>query len=98
MIRYNPPNIFKRFDGKRAYLTTQYPTIPVGSSDIFISTNETTKLDSLAQKYYSDSTLWWIIARANSLGKGTLEVPEGTLLRIPQNVFSIVQEFNTLNS
>jgi len=37
----------------------------------------------LAHKYYGDSSLWWIIASSNNLGKGTLVVPENTILRIP---------------
>ena len=30
-----------------------------------------------------ETSLWWIIASTNGLGKGTLIVPENTLLRIP---------------
>jgi hypothetical protein len=41
--------------------------------------------------------LWWVIAAANGLGKGTFVVPTNTTLRIPtkQNVINILIETNT---
>jgi len=55
-------------------------------------------LDNLANKYYEDSSLWWIIARANNIGKGDLTVPLGKQIRIPFNFITIVSEYNQLNS
>lgn len=98
MNRYANQTTSNRYDGKRVLLTTLYPIVPIRSTDIFIESNEMTTLDFLAQKYYKDPTLWWIIARANSLGKGSLEVPIGIQIRIPTEVDTIVQEFNRINS
>jgi hypothetical protein len=83
MNRYtsNPNNTFQRYDGKRVLKTTTYPIIPVGFNDIFIVANETDYLDSLAYKFYRDSTLWWIIAQANGI-KATLKAPTGKQIRI----------------
>jgi len=43
------------------------------------------RLDILAGKYYGDSQYWWIIAAASGIGWG-LQVPPGTLLRIPNSL------------
>lgn len=46
------------------------------------------RLDTLAGEYYGDSSLWWIIAAASGIGWG-LQVPAGTLIRIPINLETI---------
>lgn len=78
-------NISKRFDGKRVYSSNKLPIIPIGDRDIYIVANETTTLDSLALKYYRDSTLWWVIARANGIGFG-YSVEAGKQIRIPFSI------------
>jgi len=98
MNRYSEISIGKRFDGKRVYKTTTYPTIPETDSDIYIISNETDYLDSLAYKYYKDSTLWWIIALANNIGKGRLSIDSGLQLRIPTNIGQILADFKRLNN
>jgi nucleoid-associated protein YgaU len=98
MLRYSTTQVQTRWDGKRVYKTTQYPTIPVSDSDIQVISNETDSLDTLAFKYYKDPTLYWIIGVANNLGKGRLSVPAGLTLRIPTDVNTIVNTFNQLNS
>ena len=97
MKRYFSTPIKNRFDGKRVYTTTQYPVIQPSDSDIIVISNDGDYLDSLAYKYYGDPTLYWIIALANSLGKGRLSVPSGLQLRIPINVNDILTRFHTLN-
>lgn len=99
MNRYTPSenNIFKRYDGKRVFRTTRYPKIPVDFNDIYIVANETDYLDSLAHRFYRDSTLWWIIAQANGI-KATLKAPTGVQIRIPQNIEDIINRFNRENN
>jgi hypothetical protein len=48
----------------------------------------------LAFEYYNDVTLWWIIAEANGIGKGSLAIPTGKQLRIPMNTGEIINDFN----
>lgn len=96
MNRYSSTPDMKRFDGKRVRLTTTYPPIPISDTDIYIIATDADYLDSLAQKYYQDSTLWWIIARANNIA-GTLKVPSGSQLRIPINTQSILSKFFVAN-
>jgi hypothetical protein len=40
------------------------------------------RLDILAGEYYNEGTYWWIIAAASGIGWG-LQVPPGTLLKVP---------------
>jgi hypothetical protein len=90
-------NVFKRYDGKRVYRTTRYPKIPVAINDIYIVASETDFLDTLAYKFYNDSTLWWVIAQANNI-KATLKAPTGQQIRIPQNLDVILLNFKRENN
>jgi hypothetical protein len=98
MNRYENINIVKTEKGKRYRSTVKYPVINKKSTDIYIVGSQHDRLDNLAYKYYEDARLWWIIARANNLGKGTLTVPIGTQIRIPKEYILIVNEYNSLNS
>lgn len=40
------------------------------------------RLDTLAGSYYGDAGYWWIIAAASGIGWG-LQIPPGTIVRIP---------------
>jgi len=97
MKRYETSRVDKRWDGKRVYKTTYYPVIPQQDSDAIIISNEGDYLDGLAYTYYSDPTLWWVIALANNLGKGRMSVPPGLQLRVPSNINSIIIQFNSMN-
>lgn len=98
MKRYNDIHMKSRWDGKRVFVTTHYPEIPVADNDIYIVTNDTDYLDTLAFKYYSDPTLWWIIALANNIGRGRMSVEGGLQLRIPVDVQKILSEYDRINS
>lgn len=99
MKRYDVENslIKRRFDGKRFFATKKLPVIPKSIDDIIYITNETDYLDTLAYKFYKDTTLWWIIALANNLGNGRLSVEGGKQLRIPSRPAEIVKNFNDIN-
>ena len=86
-----------RYDGKRVFLTTRYPMIPVNDSDLYITASSEDFLDSLAKRFYKDETLWWIIAQANNI-KGTIKPLVGQQLRIPTNIDYILSRFNRINS
>ena len=65
------------------YGTTRYPSFPKQPTDLYIVSREQDRLDSLANEFYEDPRYWWVIARANNLGDGTLDVPMGRQIRIP---------------
>jgi len=85
--------------GVRFYATVRYPEIPLSENDIYVITAEGDRLDLLAQQYYGDVSLYWIISAANNeLTKNSLFVPEGTQVRIPTDTGQIIAQFNILNS
>ena len=73
-------------DGKKFWkLSDQIiPDIPVRPEDIFITAQVNDRLDLLAQEHYGDVDMYRVIAAANdNLGKGSLFIPPGTIVRIP---------------
>ena len=98
MKRYLDNQTQTRWDGKQVYKSTIYPPVPPQPTDILVTASDADYLDTLAYKYYKDSTLWWIIANVNHIGKGRLSVKSGTQLRIPVDIISILNQFKTLNS
>ena len=98
MTRYNSDrNIKNRYDGKRFFGTRSYPNIEPRETDVIYITNETDYLDSLAYKFYKDSSLWWIIALATTLGNGRLSLESGLQIRIPVEIDRITSGYNDLN-
>ena len=83
MSRYTTTQQIKDASGKRKAETTILPVVPISEDDIYIQVTSPERLDLLADKFYNDVSLWWVIATANALGKGSLYVPENTRLRIP---------------
>ncbi len=48
------------------------------------------RLDQIAGAVYGDSSYWWVIAAASKVGWG-LQIPQGTLLRIPKNLTEVIE-------
>ena len=90
MNRYSTARIIKDPDLKRYLTTVIIPVQPLESDDIYIQTTSPERLDRLANNFYQDATMWWVIAAANGIGKGTLMVPANTRLRIPDKM--IIQQ------
>ena len=83
---------------KPFYGTTRYPEIPLKFSDIYVITTTGDRLDIMANKFYGDSSLYWIIASANPQFKqNSLTPPAGTQLRIPTAIGPIISAFELLN-
>tara|TARA_B100001094_G_C17687977_1_gene556681 strand:+ start:44 stop:340 length:297 start_codon:yes stop_codon:yes gene_type:complete len=95
-MRYNNTKKITR-DGVRAYSTTFYPKIPLQDSDKFIAVTRGQRLDTLADQYYGDTTLWWIISKANNLTGAEIQLDPSKTYRIPTNLKPILSEFNDLN-
>jgi len=98
MRRYDSTKIKSRWDGKRVYGITYYPEISNNPNDTFIISSEGDYLDVLANRYYGDPTLWWVIALANNMGKGRMSVEPGKQLRIPVDINKIISDFVSLNN
>jgi len=92
MKRYKSTKIRRDNTGSRYRETTIYPSdIPRHEDDLYIYIKGGQRLDTLANTYYKDSSLWWIIALANNIGKGTIFVPPGVRLRIPSKTSDYIQ-------
>tara|TARA_R110000822_G_scaffold186236_7_gene325331 strand:+ start:953 stop:1252 length:300 start_codon:yes stop_codon:yes gene_type:complete len=99
MNRYQ--NIPKtKINGKEVYVTSRYPDVPLSEEDIYVYTTQGDRFDTLAQQYYNDSSLWWIISIANTdqLSQNTLVIPAGLQIRIPNNPSDVIRNFNLINS
>lgn len=97
IVRYASTNVVLNNKKKRVYATTMYPTIVPDPSDLYVEVNVSDRLDILAHTYYGDARYWWIIAQANNLGKGSMSVGEGQIIRLPQNLSKIVDDYERLN-
>ena len=99
MNRYQDISYTKTITGKRHYKTVKYPSIPRRDSDLYAITTEGDRFDVLAQQFYSDSSLWWVISLANAdnYPQGSLFPPVGIQIRIPTEISTILSEYNMLN-
>jgi hypothetical protein len=96
MSRYRNADQLRDANGKRRIETWIIQTPPADSSDLYIQITSPDRLDILADKLYGDQSLWYVIAQANGLGKGSYRVPEGAVLRIP-NQPGLQQYINNVN-
>ena len=98
--RYNKTSI--RVDEKknRYYNNTQYPEIPANVNDIYVLTQVGDRLDTLANNFYENTSLWWVIVRANpnKIRRDGLLLKPGIQIRIPINIQSILNAFENLNT
>lgn len=85
---------------KLGYLNTRYPSIPLDPLDTYVYTNRGDRYDLLAQSFYGDSNLWWIIVRANPSQTPDSLIPEvGAQIRIPSKdkLANILSAYKILN-
>tara|TARA_B110001454_G_C12383365_1_gene293639 strand:+ start:182 stop:505 length:324 start_codon:yes stop_codon:yes gene_type:complete len=86
--------------GDKYYKTVYYPEISPSETDIYVQTEFGDRLDLLAYQFYSDVTLYWIIAIANpdKVNFGSLYLSPGSQLAIPRNINGIIDSYNKLNA
>lgn len=80
------PQSFENTRAKTYHATARRRDIIESSTDSFhiINTNTEDRLDRIAQQYYGDASLWWVIADANpSIRFNPMSVPRGISIRIP---------------
>ena len=78
MKRYSPISTKVTPTDKIIYNTVRYPEIPRSLSDIYVYTSVGDRFDTLAQQYYGDSSLWWVLSIANgNLNPGTTTSTSG---------------------
>ena len=86
--------------GKNYYKPLQYPDIPLSSNDIYIRTTIGDRLDSLANQFYNDVRLWWIISSANPhiVRRDSYALKPNLEIRIPANMSQILKAFEKINN
>ncbi len=57
--------------------------IPTETVPFYYTTRGVERLDNISNKFYRTPKNWWVLAKANNLANGTISVPEGTQLFIP---------------
>lgn len=96
MNRYATSKPIKDSNEKRYQSSLIFPVLPLRNTDTYIITTSLERLDKLSSTFYQDASLWWVIASANGLGKGSIMVPPNSRLRIPDaaNLQQIINDLN----
>ena len=82
--RYESSKIFRdKLPGPRRYETILYPKLEKRSTDRYVIAQEGDRFDIISYNMYQTTELWWVIADANEMGKGSLIIPAGKQIRIP---------------
>ncbi len=95
--RYANNKILRTENGQRYYKSNIYPFIEPKDNDLYIITTMGDRLDTLAQLYYQDPTLWWVISSSNNIPKDSINIPPGTQLRIPVDVVEFLDNYEKIN-
>lgn len=97
-MRYNQSTILKTQEGKQYFKAKLYPNITLSEDDVYVITTIADRLDLLADTYYGDAELWWIIAMANNnITRGSMFPTPGTQMRIPINISNTKNQFEQFN-
>jgi hypothetical protein len=101
MSRYSQTTILKSVqDQKRRYANIKYPQIALDPQDVYVYTTQGDRYDVLALRFYKDSSLWWVINRANpNQDSASLYPTVGSQLRIPSpyGLSAILAQYDNLN-
>mgnify|MGYP001428255481 CR=1 FL=1 len=90
MARYQDTKI-RRDKNLQRYLSTEdYPSFGKKDTDVLIRAKFGDRMDNLANQYYGDSNLWWIIAKANNINNGQIGLDPEKMIRIPGDISKII--------
>lgn len=84
-------------EGRRYITNPLYPIIPETSEDIYVISSQGDRYDLLAQSFYGDVNLWWVIATANNSTQDDLAITPGRQLRIPASKDLVLSLYDQLN-
>jgi nucleoid-associated protein YgaU len=89
----------KVLDRKRYYTTIKYPEIPLSVDDFYVITTIGDRLDNLANQFYEDVNLWWVITSANPdiIKRDSFMLEPGIEIRIPADLQTLLENFEELN-
>ena len=84
---------------EKVYSSSVYSIVPESTDDYYVISTIGDRFDVLAQEYYNDSKLWYILAAANpTVRRDTLFIEPGIQIRIPLPLSKVVRKLNSENS
>ena len=85
--------------GIKHFKQIKYPEIPYSINDLYVSTISGDRLDLLANQFYKDVDLWWVISTANPniIRRDSYNLKPGLEIRIPLDIPSIMKQFELIN-
>ena len=81
--RYSNISTMLKTGKGRVYDSVLLPNVDATDSDIVVITIQGDRLDLLANEYYQDPSMWWVIALKNDMTEVNISMKEGIVLRIP---------------
>ena len=99
MNRLKKIPVLRRDNRKRYFVPLKYPEIPLSADDLYVITTTGDRLDLLANQFYNDIRLWWIIAAANPniIRRDSFALAPNIELRIPSSEQDIIDNYEDLN-
>ena len=70
------------------------PTVPLSTDDQYYRVKQDDRIDLLANAFYSDPNLWWVIALANDMDLLPTDLVPNEIIRIPSPTYVATQLFN----
>lgn len=83
MERYTTPLRIDTTKNIPYYETALLTTIPTEDIPFYYVTQVGDRWDTLSYRFYNTTANWWVLAKANNMADGSLAIPEGTQLFIP---------------
>lgn len=91
MGRYDNLSVEYKNTKGLVYNSILLPYVTQSDSDILIITEADDRLDLLANQFFGDASLWWVIATYNNLTNIDIKLEPGLQLRIPNNPAIVTQ-------
>jgi nucleoid-associated protein YgaU len=91
-LRFGSPG---EVDGIQFWDLLDLPDIPEQPDDLTYRVRGGDRIDLLANVFYGDPILWWVLASANNIEIVPTELNEGSVLRVPSPRFVQLQLFRT---
>lgn len=97
MSRYkNSPDRVE--EGVPAKGSTVYPIVGESTEDYYVISTLGDRFDILANEYYKDSSLWYIIAAANpNIRRDSIYIEPGNQIRIPLPLSKVLAKLRSDN-
>ena len=98
MSRYDKISTVIR-EGQPLRGTTVYKDVEASPEDYYVITTVGDRFDILANQFYRDSSLWYIIAAANpTVRRDTLLIEPGYQIRIPMPLSRVLTAIDNENA